>query len=651
MANPKTPNLGLNKIDRTSPSTTYFDLEKYIDQNADSVDEFAGRVNAAIEHAGERLDTVQRQDVVLNAGLQILNAQRRSAFSLSGIKGRTLVNLLGRVGGLETTRDFGKFQADLEIDTVNKTQGSAGLKVIISAGEVHGSGVFNVSFDSGKCYVVVADIKNGNATEGCFISLPGQGAASGKITSTFFRPGFFRFMPATSIKANIDFAVKGAAGQWGTFDAVRIYEISFQEYSALANMTPEQVAAKYPYVDSVQPVRNPYAICYGENLAPTLFEGTTTNLSIVSAHSALVKSTGSTVVNYSSNLIPVMPNTTYTLQAKIYQNGVERYDQIYVDVLGLDESGKSVLDTIGTAIGGGGTSNGTDTFSTPANVKTMTVRIVSPDSAAVSEYVVENIMLTLGSSPKPFKPREDSMLALQTDLHADPLTGAIADEVFEKDGQYFKLAKWKKIELGGSINWIISPAAFSGFKVILTSPNQFPAWKQYSEKSTKFDGKILKTATSGGLWATNGADTTETSIDGSIYISISNADSGWGDNYTPTADEIKAYFMGWKMWQGDSNDSNIPYTSGTKRWRSLTSGDEPSILPTTQAPNYTPYQLVYQLATPTVEPIVSEGMLTFNEGDNQVEVGTGIVVRESVIPSLDSNGVWNIGNPGANYSS
>lgn len=33
MNEPKTPNLGLNKIDRSSPSTTYFDLDKYLDQN------------------------------------------------------------------------------------------------------------------------------------------------------------------------------------------------------------------------------------------------------------------------------------------------------------------------------------------------------------------------------------------------------------------------------------------------------------------------------------------------------------------------------------------------------------------------------------------------------------------------------------------
>ncbi|SHN74545.1 Phage tail fibre repeat-containing protein [Paenibacillus sp. ov031] len=39
MNEPKTPNLGLNKIDRSSPSTTNFDLDKYLDQNWEKVDE------------------------------------------------------------------------------------------------------------------------------------------------------------------------------------------------------------------------------------------------------------------------------------------------------------------------------------------------------------------------------------------------------------------------------------------------------------------------------------------------------------------------------------------------------------------------------------------------------------------------------------
>ncbi len=38
----KTPNLGLNLIDRTSPTTTYFDLEKYLDANWRAIDTKVG---------------------------------------------------------------------------------------------------------------------------------------------------------------------------------------------------------------------------------------------------------------------------------------------------------------------------------------------------------------------------------------------------------------------------------------------------------------------------------------------------------------------------------------------------------------------------------------------------------------------------------
>ena len=81
MTNPVTPNIGLNKIDRTSPSTTYFDLEKYIDQNADAVDRFAGETSEAIGALEKRLDTEERREVVLQPGLQIVNAERSAPLS------------------------------------------------------------------------------------------------------------------------------------------------------------------------------------------------------------------------------------------------------------------------------------------------------------------------------------------------------------------------------------------------------------------------------------------------------------------------------------------------------------------------------------------------------------------------------------------
>ncbi|MDR6883803.1 hypothetical protein [Bacillus sp. 3255] len=38
MATPTTPNLGLNKVDRSSPTTTYFNTKTLIDDNMDAID-------------------------------------------------------------------------------------------------------------------------------------------------------------------------------------------------------------------------------------------------------------------------------------------------------------------------------------------------------------------------------------------------------------------------------------------------------------------------------------------------------------------------------------------------------------------------------------------------------------------------------------
>ncbi|WP_439412700.1 hypothetical protein [Enterobacter ludwigii] len=631
MANPKTPNLGLNKIDRSSPATTYFDLEKYIDQNADSVDEFAGRVNAAIEHAGERLDTVQRQDVLLNAGLQILNAQRRAAFSLSGIKGRTLVNLLGRDGNCDSLQGWpnnGRFT----IDTTIKVEGSASIKATLLQGDpfVELTQIFR--YDPSKCYVAVGEVKVPSGLQARIRMVESQRpetelSSEVILTSTGdgFRTLFFKVPKnAFSMSGSVYFGavLVGTHGLSGNIDALRVYEISDSEYTVLSGMTPEQVAAKYPYVDSVQPVRNPYAIRYGENVLPPFHEWNT--FSHATIRSLYEYSQVYTNGGWSYVEVPVHKDKEYNLS-------FEGTGGVKIAIFQPGDGGVWITDY----------SSESFTFNSGNNSK---IRVVI---AGDLPGTIKNPMLTLGSTPKPFKPREDSMLALQTDLYADPLTGMNADEVFEKDGQYFKLAKWKKVVSEGNQTWEFHSNGVGGFKKVKHKiPLDFPI--NGGQYAVKFDGKILKqdgstsTVDSFSVFPFNGATT---DINGYVFYQISNTDSGWGDNYTPTADEIKAYYMGWRMFQwGVGYD---PYNgTGTKGWGKIYCGVGPndgngmvagsgvSTLPTTMNDmGYTPYQLVYQLATPTAEPIVYEGMLTFNEGDNQIEVGTGIVVRESVKPT------------------
>ncbi|UNK17640.1 hypothetical protein MNQ98_24795 [Paenibacillus sp. N3/727] len=650
MGNPKTPNIGLNKIDRTSPATTYFDLEKYIDQNADSIDQFAGKVNEAltgVTDISQRFDVEKHKEVVLNAGMKILNAERSATFSLGGIKGRTLVNLLGRDGDCEDISKWGAARAVSTLDAANKVSGSNSIKLTLSAENTVGNIYKSVPVTVGKQYIFVGELKNGNATNVRIEIFDKSGkinlAPSASITDTSkFSTAYSKFT-ATEDEFTLSATVYGYAGNYAFIDGLRFYEISAAEYAAIDSMTPEQVAAEYPYVDSVQPVRNPYAIRYGENLLPPFYEWELRTTDTVKGPYKLSKTVTAQYQATVSPKIRVVRGQTYTLSTT--------------------RSGRMVLGEYkedGTVIGYpiAETTDNSGFFSQSYTVDAKTDYIIVQLSnvATSGTFSFENPMLTIGSTPKPFKQREDAMLALQTDLYAHQVTGENADEVFDKDGQYFKLAKWKKVVLNDTFPYVYFRAG-SGYKTIwaeITSQGI-----SQSQNMMKFDGKILANDS-----ATSAADTCHLhSNQKTLYVAISNVDSGWGDNYTPTADEIKAYFLGWKMCDGtEGTNWTTPYnrTDGlNKCWGKIYSGTGTNgtgqlagvvmegrtwTLPTViNDMGYTPYELVYQLAKPTVEPIESEGILTFNEGNNQVEVGTGIIVREIVEPTFDT-GNWYINN-------
>lgn len=640
MTNPVTPNIGLNKIDRTSPATTYFDLEKYIDQNAETVDRFAGEANQAIDALQQRLDTEARREVVLQPGLQIVNAERSAPFSLSGIKGRTLVNLAGR----QTFRTSSHVDTMLSVspgtgsntDSINVTVPNTSEGYIVY--KPAGSKSFEVS--AGKYYVISADVKINSISGSGEIKVGGAssvGAYSADKTKIgVWQRVYHKFTKSADQTFDIIVGVCYSGGVFAAanFDVknVSFYEVSQSDYDGLGALSPEQIVMEYPYVDSIQPVRNPYAIRYGENLLPPFYEWTGKGEAQVSEPYSITLNGITNAVVSRAYIIKVLPNTLYTYSAE--HDGYISVTTPSGDVLVDNTQAQSV------------------TFNS-GEYNEVIVNIYNNKQAGTFNF--KNPMLTIGSKVKPFKPREDSMLALQTNLYADPVTGANADEVFEKDGQYYKLAKWKEVFLDGSYNWQMD-VTFPGLKrlkIVTNNPTLDGSEFFTQTYSTKFDGKVLDTRSTG---PTKPDQILRNPTNKILYVTVSNTDSGWGDNYTPTADEIKAYFMGWKMYDASTNSdgTGVFNGNGLKSWVRISSwswagnmytdGGYGSV-PRSQAKDYTPYQLIYQLAVPTVEPIVSEGMLTFNEGHNQVKVGTGIVLRESAKPYQDGNGWWNLGNP------
>ncbi|WP_431785749.1 hypothetical protein [Paenibacillus lactis] len=605
------------------------------DTTIGNIGELSAGLNALGDETKDRFDIEQREDVVLNAGMQILNTQRNAAFTLGGIKGRTLVNLLGRNGGMESLTGIGLSNATAALDSTNKTQGINGLRVTTTVSSATNSGIAYIPISGLKVdgyYVLIADVKNGNAKE-LYAGWGGAitGSYAGPVTAKDKFTTIWRKNRPNSSSGNIDLAVLGDVNTYGYYDAVRIYEISATEYAALDTMTPEQIAAKYPYVDSVQPVRNPYAIRYGENLLPPFYEWVLLSgeTEVINPYELKLTPNGTGRSNYVD--IPVKVNETYYFSG--YRDARYKIEAINSNGAIMQTLYNDSVETVGEL--------GTQVV-IPEGA--MFARIVALNGTNTGKaFTFKSPMLTVGSTPKPFKPREDSMLALQTDLFAYPVTGANADEVFEKDGQYFKLAKWKKVVLDGTQNWVYGPTA-PGYK-ILSIRALAPSVNWNSFLLTKFNGAILSPKES--LTESDKAHFNTSSGFTDFYISVSNADSGWGDNYTPTADEIKAYFMGWKMYLNSQPDVSIPYNgeAAGKAWCPLdsiqntnTASYYTTTLPTQPIRAYSynrfstwaSYELVYQLAKPAVESIVSEGMLTFNEGDNQIEVGTGMVVREAI---------------------
>ncbi|WP_127539397.1 hypothetical protein [Paenibacillus illinoisensis] len=569
-----------------------------------------------------RLDISERSAVTLQPGVQVLQAEQEAPFSLSGLKGRTLVNLLGREGGCEAIGNWKTFQTSNALDSSNKTSGVNGFKITVSAGFTVGS-IYQSSypFKAGKYYLLMADVKNGNAI-GLRTNISSGGPTAINYTDTKFGPQYVKYNPTTDNAANINISVEGAAGTYGYVDSIRLYELSATEYAALDSMTLEQISSKYPYVDSVQPVRNPYAIRYGENLLPPFYEAEiATGVNLTSPYSLSFSLTGSSV-NVARYWVPVVEGETYTLTP-----GLVNGDNF--QVIGFaDDKSTITMNSLGVV-------RDAITFTVPSGSGTKYLRLTLISGSLTGIMVVDNPMLNIGTTAKPFKPREDAMLALQTDLYADPLTGANADEVFEKDGQYFKLAKWRKGTLDGSLVYAYSSSNSStGYKAVYVEGVYNDAVSR-SAIVAKFDGKVLNLNAS--LTASDIQNGIVVGNPTRLFLTISNANSGWGDSYNPTADEIKAYFMGWKMYQEGNRET--PYTSGTKQWFKINRPADSSVssIPTDTYSEWTPYQLVYQLATPTVEPITSEGQLTLNEGNNQVEVGTGIVLREPNTAGLYSN--------------
>lgn len=514
-----TQNLKLHKYDPETDGNTTFDIVDAINSPFDIID----------DALGGQMVPAPPTPITLTTGNQVITVDRDTPFAVLNIQGRTLVNLLGHDGNCESLTGWTAASGNIELDPDNRTVGRYGFKLV---SDLSPYGAYkDVNIDNSGHYIVLGDLKVDTATD-VSLKITKNGfsmiASSDPYSGKTFKTQFVKLSPTDLsgvdiIRIYISLTADNP-GKIGYMDGIRLYKITEAEYNAIGSMTPEEIAAKYPYVDSIQNV-----------------------------------------------------NAVYTTTKA--EDGRESY------------------------------------------------------------------------------------MYLPTCQLASNLDGSLADTMYmDNEGKPRAVRQFRRVELDGSLDWRDIDIRYPNFKQVIVS--NFTSNYANQGNFVKYDGTILENFSG----TPTGPDlATISQSNGELHVTIANSDSGWGPDYTPTQEEIKAYFWGWKMYDENiKNDGTSLYngeTGAIKRWTPLESFDgnryygvysgkgTPKEVPSSANLNstyrkhrdWTPYLFQYQLAAPVDEPLEHEGSLMLYEGSNQVEVGAGIVVREKVDPFL-GNGKWNINN-------
>ncbi len=518
-----TEKLNLLKVDPVADGEQYFNVDTMLNANWDKVDAFADQMGDKVD--GDllpRLNNVAISDLILQPGTQTIQATRDTACNLTGISGRMLLNLLGRSGNCESLTGW-TISGTGTLNTNNFVVGTSSIQITANSS----GGILSrpFSFKTGATYILAASFKMSTAT-GAFVSITNVANGTVVTSSTNFATSYLRFT-ATSAAQNIAIVLQATQGQTAYVDAVRLYEISAQEYTQISSMTTDAVDRAYPYTEGLAGVKNPYAI-----------------------------------------------------------------------------------------------------------------RWTSPAKTDIA-----------------------SMLAFDTELLAPPVV--INDTERDRleqgtDGQYYKTTQWKKITLNGDLIWNFRTSSAGVKRVQVTGLGQAVSTLPQGYM-IKFDGSLLRNDL-GAIADWNTGDNWQfgDSSYSNLIISIASADSGWGDNYTPTNDEIKAYFYGWKMYDWVNGTGTSTYNAQTgqaKGWCRRVPGADTTqagsyvegtpVLPTLQASGWTSYELIYKRSTFLKEPVFSEGTLDLAKNDNIIELGSGLILREKAnvwkaIPGSESSVINNI---------
>ena len=231
------------------------------------------------------------------------------------IEGRTLMNLLGRYGNaiykqFSTGHAYGTVGYENDAYTLSNTADNAWVTTL---GTTH-------EFTKDKYYVTIADIYL-DTGDNAYVSIVNATTTGDTSLLATYDKGTWKTCcyrckmgaPADGHpKPYFVMAVAGSAPS-AKFKNARVYEITEAEYNALEGMTREQVGEKYPYVDDIKCVMNPYVECKenllaSSKLTPQYSYDIYNGSQIISAGDIRATFLGKTYIK---------PNTKYILSADV----------------------------------------------------------------------------------------------------------------------------------------------------------------------------------------------------------------------------------------------------------------------------------------------------------------------------------------------
>ena len=571
-----------------------------------------------------------------------------AAPAVVNVTGRTLVNLLGRAGNFIYKQDW-----TLYASTYITTNDYAEITKTISD---NGAISTIANCENGKLYLLLCDVTNISCAYVIPSAAPRDASYKSRqvIALNNEELGYMAFKSTQTANNQVNINVVGNTGAKAKVRNVRLYEITQAEYDALDTMTAEQIAEKYPYVDDVKPVVNPYIeskenLLDGCSVLPDLtygFYGETANVGAIGVRSCI----GESVYLYPG---------TYTLASDIFDKIADL--QVRISAFTGDET--SATNTLTDLVGAWGTLFTVPvTITVPNGYKFIRIAFRKTNDAVFSstEYnllKLAKFTLVKGTTPKAYDECHNSRIMFETKLYSGEKISRRNDGQYVKDSEYAEYV----VESTKNPYYVVIPDTYdSTCKVIAIKDSIFIGNNANAPLSLliSYYGKILKYASAiagnpnDKFWLD--------STNGILYINLPNTLTGWGATYTPTDDEIKAFFLGWRM---VDSATGLPFTGTNKGWWKLWcgigtngTGNWAGVIPGTSVANcpttlndqgYTPYKLIYKKATPTLEEVKVHGFIDKSDY-SVITVGSGLVLEErassqysGVVNSSDINPLRN----------